>query len=100
MDLGATFDEFQSKLIVENIRAGLAAVNRPGRRGGPSHSMDDEKFASQSHCSEIPKTTPSSAMSSSSSKSGKQHSMATSRQNLSERSGDSTPERGTFRIAP
>ena len=42
MDLGATFDEFQSKLIVENIRAGLAAVNKLGCRGGGSHSIDDE----------------------------------------------------------
>ena len=38
------FDEFQRELIVENIRAGLAAANRQGRRGGRPRSMDDEKI--------------------------------------------------------
>ena len=28
------FDEFQRELIVENTRAGLAAADRQGRRGG------------------------------------------------------------------
>ncbi len=30
----AAFDEFQRELIVENTRAGLAAANKRGRRGG------------------------------------------------------------------
>ena len=40
----AAFDEFQRELIVENTRAGLAAANRQGRRGGRPRSMDDEKI--------------------------------------------------------
>ena len=40
----AAFDEFQRELIIENTRAGLAAANRQGRRGGRPRSMDDEKI--------------------------------------------------------
>ena len=42
--LTAAFDEFQRELIVENTRAGIAAANRQGRRGGRPRSMDDEKI--------------------------------------------------------
>lgn len=37
----AAFDEFQRELIVENTRAGLAAANKRGRRGGRPKAMDD-----------------------------------------------------------
>ena len=40
----AAFDEFQRELIVEYTRAGLAAANRHGRRGGEPRSMDDERI--------------------------------------------------------
>ncbi len=36
----AAFDEFQRELIVENTRAGLAAANKRGRRGGRPKGMD------------------------------------------------------------
>ena len=36
----AAFDEFQRELIVENTRAGLAAANKRGRRGGRPKAMD------------------------------------------------------------
>ncbi len=38
----AAFDEFQRELIVENTRAGLAAANKRGRRGGRPKGMDSE----------------------------------------------------------
>ncbi len=38
----AAFDEFQRELIVENTRAGLAAANKRGRRGGRPKGMDEE----------------------------------------------------------
>ena len=40
----AAFDEFQRELIVENTRAGLAAANKRGRRGGRPKGMDEESF--------------------------------------------------------
>ena len=36
----AAFDEFVRELIVENTRAGLAAANKRGRRGGRPKAMD------------------------------------------------------------
>ena len=36
----AAFDEFQRELIVENTRAGLAAANKRGRRGGRPRAMN------------------------------------------------------------
>ena len=38
----AAFDEFQRELIVENTRAGLAAANRRGRRGGRPKAMNEQ----------------------------------------------------------
>ena len=38
----AAFDEFQRQLIVENTRAGLAAANRRGRRGGRPKAMNEQ----------------------------------------------------------
>lgn len=38
----AAFDEFQRELIVENTRAGLAAANKRGRRGGRPKGMNEE----------------------------------------------------------
>lgn len=38
----AAFDEFQRELIVENTRAGLAAANKRGRRGGRPKSMNEQ----------------------------------------------------------
>ena len=38
----AAFDEFQRELIVENTRAGLAAANKRGRRGGRPKGMDEQ----------------------------------------------------------
>ena len=38
----AAFDEFQRELIVENTRAGLAAANKRGRRGGRPKGMGEE----------------------------------------------------------
>lgn len=38
----AAFDEFQRELIVENTRAGLAAANKRGRRGGRSKAMNEQ----------------------------------------------------------
>jgi DNA invertase Pin-like site-specific DNA recombinase len=38
----AAFDEFQRELIVENTRAGLAAANRRGRRGGRPRAMNEQ----------------------------------------------------------
>ncbi len=40
----AAFDEFQRELIVENTRAGLAAANKRGRRGGRPRVLDDKKI--------------------------------------------------------
>lgn len=40
----AAFDEFQRELIVENTRAGLAAANKRGRRGGRPRALDDKKI--------------------------------------------------------
>ncbi|MCP5067981.1 MAG: recombinase family protein [bacterium] len=40
----AAFDEFQRELIVENTRAGLAAANKRGRRGGRPRVMDNKKI--------------------------------------------------------
>ena len=37
----AAFDEFQRELIVENTRAGLAAANKRGRRGGRPRAMNE-----------------------------------------------------------
>ena len=37
----AAFDEFQRELIVENTRAGLAAANKRGRRGGRPRAMHE-----------------------------------------------------------
>ena len=37
----AAFDEFQRELIVENTRAGLAAANKRGRRGGRPKVVND-----------------------------------------------------------
>jgi hypothetical protein len=39
----AAFDEFQRELIVENTKAGLAAANKRGRRGGRPRALDDKK---------------------------------------------------------
>jgi DNA invertase Pin-like site-specific DNA recombinase len=38
----AAFDEFQRELIVENTRAGLAAANKRGRRGGRPKAMNEQ----------------------------------------------------------
>ena len=38
----AAFDEFQRELIVENTRAGLAAANKRGRRGGRPRAMNEQ----------------------------------------------------------
>ena len=38
----AAFDEFQRELIVENTRAGLAAANKRGRRGGRPKGMNEQ----------------------------------------------------------
>ncbi|MDA8308214.1 MAG: recombinase family protein [Deltaproteobacteria bacterium] len=38
----AAFDEFQRELIVENTRAGLAAANKRGRRGGRPKGMNED----------------------------------------------------------
>ena len=38
----AAFDEFQRELIVENTRAGLAAANKRGRRGGRPKVMNEK----------------------------------------------------------
>ncbi len=38
----AAFDEFQRELIVENTRAGLAAANKRGRRGGRPKVMNEQ----------------------------------------------------------
>lgn len=38
----AAFDEFQRELIVENTRAGLAAANKRGRRGGWPKGMNED----------------------------------------------------------
>ncbi len=38
------FDEFQRELIVENTRAGLAAANKRGRRGGRPKVMDEKSI--------------------------------------------------------
>lgn len=38
----AAFDEFQRELIVENTRAGLAAANKRGRRGGRPKAMNEK----------------------------------------------------------
>ena len=40
----AAFDEFQRELIVENTRAGLAAAQKRGRRGGRPPVMDENKI--------------------------------------------------------
>lgn len=40
----AAFDQFQRELIVENTRAGLAAANKRGRRGGRPRAMDDRRI--------------------------------------------------------
>lgn len=40
----AAFDEFQRELIVENTKAGLAAANKRGRRGGRPRVLDDKKI--------------------------------------------------------
>jgi DNA invertase Pin-like site-specific DNA recombinase len=40
----AAFDEFQRELIVENTRAGLAAANKRGRRGGRPKGMDEQSI--------------------------------------------------------
>ncbi len=40
----AAFDEFQRELIVENTRAGLAAVHKRGRKGGRPPSMTEDKI--------------------------------------------------------
>lgn len=40
----AAFDEFQRELIVENTKAGLAAANKRGRRGGRPRVLDDKKL--------------------------------------------------------
>lgn len=40
----AAFDEFQRELIVENTRAGLAAANKRGRRGGRPKGMDGQSI--------------------------------------------------------
>ena len=45
MDLGATLEEFQRELIVENIRAELTAANRTGCRSGRPRSMEDGKIS-------------------------------------------------------
>ena len=39
----AAFDEFQRELIVENTRAGLAAANKRGRRGGQTSVAMNEQ---------------------------------------------------------
>ena len=38
----AAFDEFQRELIIENTRAGLAAANKRGRRGGRPKVMNEQ----------------------------------------------------------
>jgi DNA invertase Pin-like site-specific DNA recombinase len=38
------FDEFQRELIVENTRAGLAAANKRGRRGGRPKGMSEQNI--------------------------------------------------------
>ncbi len=38
----AAFDEFQRELIVENTRAGLAAANKRGRRGGRPKALNEQ----------------------------------------------------------
>lgn len=40
----AAFDQFQRELIIENTRAGLAAANKRGRRGGRPRAMDDRRI--------------------------------------------------------
>ena len=40
----AAFDEFQRELIVENTRAGLAAANKRGRRGGRPKGMNEQSL--------------------------------------------------------
>jgi DNA invertase Pin-like site-specific DNA recombinase len=40
----AAFDEFQRELIVENTRAGLAAANKRGRRGGRPKGMNEKSI--------------------------------------------------------
>lgn len=40
----AAFDEFQRELIVENTKAGLAAANKRGRRGGRPKGMDEQSI--------------------------------------------------------
>lgn len=40
----AAFDEFQRELIIENTRAGLAAANKRGRRGGRPKGMDEQSI--------------------------------------------------------
>ena len=38
------FDEFQRELIIENTRAGLAAANKRGRRGGRPKGMSKQNI--------------------------------------------------------
>ncbi len=45
MDLGATFEEFQRELTVENVRAEFTAANRTGCRGGRPRSMEEGKIS-------------------------------------------------------